>query len=108
MQVGAAGIPHVGYGKHQVGEYRYFGKSIYPIALVLLGVQVLQFDTGCDFAAYLVLAVEYDDVGVYHTAFAFDNALVVLLEHVHGVELEVFGELLVYLQSGTGYAPDNL
>ena len=72
---------------------RELEQAVCPVALVLLGRQVLQFASQRYLRRELVLGVGDVDVGVHGSAVPFDNGLIVLLVDVHQAELECLREL---------------
>lgn len=91
------GIILVADGEHEVRQYREFEQTIIPVALVLLGLQILGFTTQCHLGTELVFTFCHKDVGFHYTTFTLNNGLVVELVHIHQVQLERLGELLLQL-----------
>ena len=69
---------------------RELGQAVDPVALVLLGAQVLGLHAQGGLRRELVFGVSYEDVAVYHASLAFYDGLVVALVHVHQVQAELF------------------
>ena len=93
VQVAFSAVPHVADGEHPVRRQRELEQAVCPVALVLLGRQVLQFASQRYLRRELVLGVGDVDVGVHGSAVPFDNGLIVLLVDVHQAELECLREL---------------
>ena len=97
MEVGFATVPLVADGEHPVGQHRQFEQCKSPVALVLLGGQILQFAAQSQFFVHFILALGHENVAVNHTAFTLDDGFVVALVHIHQVQLEIAAQTLVDL-----------
>lgn len=95
--VGHAAVVHVGNGEHPVGQEREFEQSVEPVAVVLVGGEVLQLSAQGELAVYAVFRVGHEYVGMYHAAVPLNYRLVVKLVHVHKVQAEGARERLFYL-----------
>ena len=98
VQACFAAVPHVAHGKHEVGECRELYECIAPVALILTGREVLQLAAQGVAAIDFVLTFEHADIRTYHTSLSLYDSLIILLVHIHGIELEILGDTLLQLQ----------
>ena len=90
-------VPFVAHGEHPVGQHGEFEQRKCPVALVLLGRQILQLTAQRQFFVHFILALRHENVAVNHSAFALDDGLVVALVHIHQIQLEIAAQTLVDL-----------
>ena len=84
-------------GEHEVGQNGKLEQTEPPVALVVLCVQILSLAAQRNLLVEAVLTLSHKNVRVNHSALALNNGLVVVLVHIHEVELEVLGEFLLNL-----------
>ena len=97
MDVCFASVPHIAHGEHQVRECRELNETICPIALILACREILQFATQSELLIDLIFTLSNTDIRLYHATLTFDDSFVVVLVHVHEVELKRFANLLLHL-----------